>query len=60
VPDVITAAGTGGDPHIRVFDGAELWAGHVTEVRGFLAYDAGFTGGVYVAANLNGDRRRTR
>jgi len=33
-----------------------LRTGHVTEVRGFFACDAGFTGGVFVAAaDLNGN-----
>src|SRR5207237_1360739 len=50
-PDVIAAAGPGGGPHVKVFDGA---TGAV--VREFFAYGAGFTGGVFVAAaDLNGD-----
>lgn len=44
VPDVITAAGAGGGPHIKVFDGST--GALVSE---FFAYDASFTGGVYVA-----------
>jgi uncharacterized repeat protein (TIGR01451 family) len=51
VQDIITAAGTGGGPHIRAFDGtsgAEVW--------GFFAYDPRFRGGVYIAsADFNGD-----
>ncbi len=43
-PDVVTAPGPGGGPHIRVFDGA---TGQV--VREFMAYTPSFTGGVYVA-----------
>ncbi len=54
--DVITGAGPGGGPHVRVFDGAQLLAGHVVELKSFFAYDGSFTGGVYVAAgDVNGD-----
>jgi hypothetical protein len=49
--DVVTAPGRGGGPHIRVFDAA---SGVVH--REFFAYDAGFTGGVYVAVgDVNDD-----
>ncbi len=51
--DVITAAGAGGGPHVRVFSGLDG-----SELYGFLAYGAGFTGGVSVAADdVNGDGR---
>jgi streptogramin lyase len=43
--DLITAAGPGGGPHVEVFDGATFQV-----VQSFMAYDIGFTGGVYVAA----------
>ncbi len=53
VPDIITAPGPGGGPHIRVFSGIDG-----TELFGFFAYDPSFSGGVYVAcADVNGDRR---
>lgn len=49
--DIITAAGPGGGPHIKVFDGTSN-----TILQSFFAYSAGFTGGVYVAAgDVNGD-----
>jgi hypothetical protein len=48
---VITAAGPGGGPHVRVFDGSTF-----AVVREFMAYDPAFTGGVFIAASrINGD-----
>ena len=49
--EVITAAGSGGGPHIRVFtkDGRSLTAG-------FFAYDQKFKGGVAITVgDVNGD-----
>jgi hypothetical protein len=44
--DVITGAGPGdAGGHVKVFDGKTG-----AEIRSFAAYDAGFTGGVSVAA----------
>jgi uncharacterized repeat protein (TIGR01451 family) len=51
VPDIITAAGAGGGPHVKVFNGTDL-----SVIASFFAYDAAFTGGVFVAAgDVNGD-----
>jgi hypothetical protein len=56
VPDIITAAGPGGGPHVRVFNGAAPGQQLPGPIGSFFAYAAGFTGGVYVAAaDLNGD-----
>jgi hypothetical protein len=52
VKDIITAPGPGMPPLVRVFSGRDL-----SLIREFLAFDAGFTGGVWVAAasfNKNG------
>ena len=51
--DIITGAGPGGGPHVRVFDGVTG-----RPIREFFAYAVGFTGGVFVAArDVNGDGR---
>lgn len=48
--EIITGAGSGGGPHVRIFDGKGLALG------GFFAYVANFHGGVNVAAgDVNGD-----
>src|SRR5438105_4705075 len=49
--DIITGAGPGGGPHVKVFSGANL-----AVLQSFMAYDQSFAGGVYVAAgDFNGD-----
>lgn len=49
--EVITGAGDGGRPVVRIFDGL---TGNM--LNSFLAYDAAFRGGVHVAAgDVNGD-----
>ncbi len=51
VPDVVTGAGPGGGPHVKVFDGV---TGAL--VREWMAYDPAFRGGVTVAAgDVDGD-----
>jgi hypothetical protein len=45
--EIITGAGPGGGPHVRVWKFAN---GGVTEVGGWFAYGGGFTGGVVVGA----------
>jgi hypothetical protein len=49
--DIITAAGPGGGPEVRVFSGKDGSA-----LQSFFAYDPNFGGGVYVGAgDVNGD-----
>jgi hypothetical protein len=49
--DIITGAGPGGGPHVEAWSGKDG-----TLLRSFMAYNPGFTGGVYVAAgDINGD-----
>lgn len=53
VTDIITVAGPGGAPHVKVFDGRTF-----AEIFSFFAFEPGFTGGLNVAAaDLNGDGR---
>ena len=47
--DIVTGAGPGGGPHVKVFSGPSN-----TVLRSFMAYDTGFTGGVNVAAAGSG------
>lgn len=50
-PDILAAAGIGGSPHVKVFDGATG-----SEIRSFFAYDVSFIGGVFITGgDLNGD-----
>jgi hypothetical protein len=61
VADIITGAGPGGGPHVRVFQlgmaaGASSGEAIVSEHTGFFAYAPAFIGGVRVAAgDLDGD-----
>lgn len=43
--DIITGAGPGGGPHVKVFSGSSG-----AELSSYFAYDPGFSGGVFVAA----------
>ncbi len=53
VQDIIVAAGPGGGPHVKIFDGA---TGQL--IQSFFAFDPGFTGGIFVAAaDINNDGR---
>jgi hypothetical protein len=53
VADLVTAAGPGGGPHVRVLDGVSL-----AEAAGFFAYDPGVRSGLFVAAgDVDGDGR---
>ncbi len=49
--DIITGAGPGGGPHVKVYSGVDHQV-----IRSFLAYNGGFPGGVNVSAgDVNGD-----
>jgi streptogramin lyase len=55
VPDIVAAAGPGGGPHVRAFDG-KTGAQLPGAIGSFFAYAAGFTGGVSVGCqDVNGD-----
>ncbi len=50
VDEIVTGAGAGGGPHVRIFTGGG------NEVGGFFAFDPGFQGGVTVAgADVDGN-----
>lgn len=51
IDDVVTAPASGGGPHVKVFDGAQLLNGRAVVVREFMAFDPNFRGGVYVATS---------
>lgn len=50
-PDIVTGAGPGGGPHVKIFfvntSGAAI---NRTSETGFYAYDPSFTGGIFVDA----------
>lgn len=51
IAEIITGAGPGAGPHVKVFSGSPL-----SEIKSFLAYDVSFSGGVRVGAgDINGD-----
>jgi len=51
IADIITGAGFGGGPHVKVFNGVNF-----QEIRSFFAYESSFTGGVSVgSADINND-----
>ncbi len=49
VADIITGAGPGGGPHVRIVSGDTL-----APLAGFFAYAQNFTGGVYVGGSIKG------
>jgi hypothetical protein len=49
VADIVTGAGPGGGPHVRVFNGATG-----AEIYGLFAYNPNFAGGVFVAGSSRG------
>jgi hypothetical protein len=54
-PEIVTGAGPGGGPHVRVFN---LNASDLSELAGFYAFDPSFSGGVFVGSLACGGRLR--
>ncbi len=51
---IVTGAGSGGGPHVKLFKVTDRVGGVVTQIGpGFMAYDPGFTGGARVAATTD-------
>src|SRR5262249_46199171 len=46
--DIITGAGPGAGPHVRIFNGATSMQAQNNVVDSFMAFDPTFTGGVFV------------
>jgi hypothetical protein len=58
VPEIITGAGRGGGPHVRILRYAPATPGGVVPLFEFFAYAAGFTGAVHVAVgDVDGEGR---
>ena len=53
--DIVTGAGIGGGPHVKVFNMQQPTNGTFALITQFMAFDASFRGGVFVAAG-NQDR----
>jgi hypothetical protein len=54
--DIITGAGMGGAPHVKVFSGASIAGGSPVATTSFFAYSSDFRNGVHVAAgDVDGD-----
>ena len=49
--EIITGAGPGGGPHVKVFEIEQSSLPHATLFRQFMAYDQSFRGGINVAAH---------
>jgi hypothetical protein len=61
--DIVTGAGLGGGPHVKVFNLQQPTVGGFGLITQFMAFDPSFRGGIFVAAgnmdlgDVNGDRR---
>jgi hypothetical protein len=54
--DVVAAAGPGGPPQVKVFEGNDVARGIITPTLSWNAFEPSFTGGVYVATgDVHGD-----
>lgn len=56
IPDLYVAAGDGGGPRVRIFNGADIVNGNLVGLADFFAFEPSLRGGAYISGgDYNGD-----